>query len=138
MASANRHLNSYPLSGKDYDAFPTQEEALKTVRELFSSLKTGMDEVEYGRDGAMRRASSAGGGREAADRSVTAELPKSAILIVVRCAKLRFESHKNKFHLLILQLYPTFFATIFMTKIQCVCKSSVITFLKFKKGLTVI
>jgi len=68
VASANRHLNAYPLSGKDYDAFPTQEEALKTVRDLLTSLKTGMDEIEYGRDGAMRRASAAGGGREAADR----------------------------------------------------------------------
>lgn len=98
MASANRHLNSYPLSGKDYDAFPTQEEALKTVRELLGSLKTGMDEVEYGRDGAMRRASSAGGGREAADRSVTAESPKSAILYncCQMCQRVKFESHKNK------------------------------------------
>ncbi|XP_065334491.1 dystrophin, isoforms A/C/F/G/H-like isoform X2 [Cloeon dipterum] len=68
VASANRTLNTYPLGGNDYDSFPTQEEALKSVKDLLASLKTGMDEVEYGRDGAMRRASLAGGGREAADR----------------------------------------------------------------------
>ncbi|KAF4520359.1 hypothetical protein B566_EDAN009882, partial [Ephemera danica] len=68
VASAVRQLNTYPLSGRDYDSFPTQEEAIKRVRDALGVLKPAVDEVEYGRDGAMRRAAAGGGGREAADR----------------------------------------------------------------------
>ncbi|XP_059471698.1 dystrophin, isoforms A/C/F/G/H isoform X9 [Neocloeon triangulifer] len=68
VAKANRQLNTYPLNGNDYEAFPTQEEYLKNVKDQLAGLKAGMDEIEYGRDGTMRRASLNGGGREEADR----------------------------------------------------------------------
>ncbi|XP_069695333.1 dystrophin, isoforms A/C/F/G/H isoform X7 [Periplaneta americana] len=55
-STISRQLNSFPLSGRDYDSFPTQEECLKKVKESLNALKPSVDEIEYDRDGVMRRA----------------------------------------------------------------------------------
>ncbi|XP_033609096.1 dystrophin, isoforms A/C/F/G/H isoform X6 [Cryptotermes secundus] len=55
-STISRQLNSFPLGGWDYDTFPAQEECLKKVRESLGALKPSVDEIEYDRDGVMRRA----------------------------------------------------------------------------------
>ncbi|PSN31166.1 hypothetical protein C0J52_25768 [Blattella germanica] len=56
VSTISRQLNSFPLSGRDYDAFSSQEEYLKKVKESLGALKPSVDEIEYDRDGVMRRA----------------------------------------------------------------------------------
>ncbi|XP_021932648.1 dystrophin-like [Zootermopsis nevadensis] len=53
-STISRQLNSFPLTGRDYESFPAQEECLKKVKENLSALKPSVDEIEYDRDGVMR------------------------------------------------------------------------------------
>ncbi|KAK3925764.1 Dystrophin, partial [Frankliniella fusca] len=55
-SSVSRQLNAHPLGGRDYEAFPTQEEALKAVRGKLASIKPQVEKVESERDVVVRTA----------------------------------------------------------------------------------
>ncbi|KAG8234829.1 hypothetical protein J437_LFUL015544, partial [Ladona fulva] len=65
VSALSRRMSGFPSVGHEYDAFTTQEELLKDLKEGLALLKVKVDEVEYDRDSVMRRAR----GREQGDQA---------------------------------------------------------------------